>query len=328
LRCRLRTLEGMEPAAESAFVRRLRAGAFVVTGELSPPRGGDARRFRQRLAEVAGRVDAVNITDNPGASVHASALAGAAIALQEGVEPILQMVCRDRNRLALQSDLLGAWLLGVRAVLAMTGDPVSVGDHPAAKPVFDLDSFGLIRLIVRLRGGELDNGRSLPNPPRLLIGGAEAPFAGPPTATVDRLERKVEAGVEFVQTQFVWEAGRFADWMDEVRRRGLHRRVAILPGVGPIRSVATARWLARHLGQPVPEPLVARLAEAGTEAGADVGAAIAAELVRELRAIEGVAGVHLMPVGWPAGLLATIEAAGIFERHPARAALDAPPPGG
>jgi methylenetetrahydrofolate reductase (NADPH) len=314
--------------AASRFVCRLHAGAFLVTGELTPPRGGDASQFRRRLAEVRGLVDAVNLTDNPGASVHASPLAGAAIALQAGVEPILQLVCRDRNRLALQSDLLGAWLLGVRAVVAMTGDPVAVGRHPDAKPVFDLDSFGLIRLIARMRSGELDNGQPLPAPPRFTIGATEAPFAGPVAATVDRLERKVEAGVEFVQTQFVWEADRFAEWMTEVRRRGLHQRVRILPSVGVLRSAATARWLGDHLGQSVPSPIVSQLEAAGPAGGAQVGVALATSLIGRLRAIEGVGGVHLLPVGWPGGLRATVEAAGLADGTPAGGPLDTPRCGG
>ncbi|MCS6801317.1 MAG: methylenetetrahydrofolate reductase [Chloroflexota bacterium] len=315
----------MSAEVVSRFACRLKAGAFVVTGELSPPRSGDASLFRRRLAEARAVVDAVNITDNPGASVHASPLAGAAIALQEGVEPIVQLVCRDRNRLALQSDLIGAWLLGVRAVMAMTGDPVTAGDHPTAKAVFDLDSFGLIRLIARMRAGELDNGRPLPAPPRFVIGGAEAPFAGPISSTVDRLERKVEAGVEFIQTQFVWEADRFADWMAEVRRRGLHQRVAILPGVGVLRSAASARWLGDHLGQPVPPAIIGQLEAAGPTDGAQVGASIAAALINRLRAIEGVAGVHLLPVAWPAGLRAAVEAAGLLPTPSSSASLDTPP---
>lgn len=299
-----------------------------MTGELTPPRGGDAREFRQRLAEARGVVDAVNITDNPGASVHASPLAGAAIALQEGVEPIVQLVCRDRNRLALQSDLLGAWLLGVRAVVAMTGDPVAVGRHPDAKPVFDLDSFGLIRLMVRMRSGELENGQPLPDPPRFAIGATEAPFAGPVAATVDRLERKVEAGVEFVQTQFVWEADRFAEWMAEVRRRGLHQRARILPSVGILRSAASARWLGDHLGQPVPPPIVRQLDAVGPAGGGEVGVAIATSLIGRLRAIEGVGGVHLLPVAWPGGLRPTVEAAGLVAGAPGGGPLDTPRCGG
>jgi methylenetetrahydrofolate reductase (NADPH) len=142
------------------------------------------------------------------------------------------------------------------------------------------------------------------------------------------LERKIEAGVQFVQTQFIWDVGRFAEWMDEVRRRGLHHRVAILAGVGPLRSAATARWLGEHLGQPVPDPVIARLEEAGAAAAPEVGAAIAAELIGQVRAIEGVAGVHLIPVGWPAGLAATVEAAGLRSRSPIVPPLDTPPPRG
>ncbi|MCL6649544.1 MAG: methylenetetrahydrofolate reductase [Chloroflexi bacterium] len=306
------------------FARRLAAGQFVVTGELSPPRDADATTFLQRLADLRPVLDAVNLTDNPGAAVRASPLAAAALARSCGVEPILQLTCRDRNRLALQSEILGAALLGVPAILAMTGDPITTGDQPEARPVFELDSFGLIQLIVRLRRGELASGRRLAHPPRLLVGGAEAPFAGPIHTTVDRLERKVEAGAEFIQTQFIWEVDRFAEWLAEVRRRGLHQRVKILAGVGILHSARAARWLGDHLGQLVPAPVLAQLSAAASGTELQVGIASAASLISRLRELEGLAGVHLLPVGGTTGLRPTVERAGLLPRPPLPAPSPAP----
>ncbi len=290
------------------FRAKLQTGSFAVTAEASPPRDGQAGAFLRQLREIGALVDAVNITDNPGASIRASALAGAALALHEGIDPILQLTCRDRNRLALQSDLLGAWLLGVDAVLAMTGDPLSVGDNTDAKPVFDLDSIQLIAMARGMRDGRLANGTPLNHPPGFLIGGAESPLGGPPQQLAERLERKADAGIDFVQTQFVFVLEPFLAWLDEVKRRGLDKRVAIIAGVGLVRTFDRAIWLRDHLpGSNIPPELVAAFAGLDRAEGEALGLEHAAGMVRALRETKGIAGVHLMPIGWPSGVPRLLE---------------------
>src|SRR6516162_159393 len=216
---------------------RLASGSFAVTAEISPPRGASTTKITETAAQLKDWVDAVNVTDNQGSNVRLASWAGSLAVLQAGLEPVMQMTCRDRNRIALQSDLLGASALGIRNVLAMTGDHPKFGDHPEAKPVFDLDSVQLLWTLRHLRDqGVLLSGRALKPPPDCFLGAVENPFAPPAGFRADRLGKKVAAGAQFVQTQFVFDTATFGRWMAQVRDRGLHERCYILAGVGAVRS--------------------------------------------------------------------------------------------
>jgi methylenetetrahydrofolate reductase (NADPH) len=300
----------------SRLGRILRRGAFAVTTEIVPPRSADARELEAHARALVGYADGVNVTDNPRASVHMSAVAGAAVLARLAIEPILQMTVRDRNRLALTSDLLGAWSLGARAVLCLSGDPLSVGDHPDAAPVHDLTVLELVRLAAGLR----DDGRSFVGDPvdaapRYLVGVADAPLATP--YDPGRLEAKLDAGAEFVQTQIAYDLEALQAWADAVRARGILERAGVIVGVTPLRSARTARFMNEHLfGVTVPPGVIAALEDAGPEAEA-VGVEMAIDLIRGLRAIPGVGGVHLMGMGRDEVVRRVVEGAGLFPRPPA-----------
>ena len=222
----------------SGLRARLDSGAFAVTAEIGPPRGADPEALRRKVTPLAGWVDAINITDNAGAHVRMASWAGSLLAAEAGVEPVMQLTCRDRNRLALQSDLLAASAVGIPNVLLMTGDHPKFGDHPDAKPVFDLDSVQLLWAARMMRDeGRLLSGRSLSTRPAWLIGAVENPFAPPVGFRAARLAKKADAGAEFAQTQFVFDVPAFARWMAEVNDLGLGERCRILAGVGPVRSL-------------------------------------------------------------------------------------------
>jgi methylenetetrahydrofolate reductase (NADPH) len=299
--------------AESRLERLLHDGTFCVTAEVVPPRSADPAPVTEQAEALAGFADAVNVTDNPTAAVHMSPVAGAALVAAAGLEPILQLTCRDRNRLGLTSDLLGAWALGARNVLCMTGDPSGLGDHPDATPVFDLDVFGLIELAVRLREeGRLLSGQVLDPAPRYFVGAVEVPLVQ--GYDPSRLERKADAGADFVQTQIVYDADAMGEWAEGVRARGLLERLFVLVGVAPPRSPGTLRFMREHLpGVVVPDHLVARMEAAGQDAQAE-GVRVAVEVVEGLRRIEGIRGVHVMGIGHEAGVRRVIEAAGLLPR--------------
>jgi methylenetetrahydrofolate reductase (NADPH) len=242
-----------------------------------------------------------------------SALAGAACVARAGLEPTIQMTTRDRNRLALSAELLGGWALGARNILCLSGDPASVGDEPEASEVRDLDVLALIRLAVGLRDtGRLGSGREVAAPPRFFVGVADAPLADPYDA--GRLDAKLDAGADFVQTQIVYDVEGFASWADAARRRGVLERAFVLAGIAPLRSARAARFMNEHLpGVHVPDDLVRTLEEAGPEAAA-VGVRLAVEVVARLKAIPGIAGVHLMGLGHEESVRAVVEGAGLLPR--------------
>jgi methylenetetrahydrofolate reductase (NADPH) len=287
---------------------------FAVTTELSPPRGAGTDGLRKRARALRPWVDAANITDNQSAMVRMASWGGSLVVLAEGLEPVMQVQCRDRNRMALQSDLLAASALGIGNIVLMTGDKPEFGDHPDAPGVFDLNSATLLAAARTMRdGGRLLSGRELRPPPRWLVGAVEDPFA-PGAVGAERLAKKVEAGAEFVQTQFVFEVDRFAAWMTSVRDAGLAERCAILAGVGPIRSHATLARMQEIPGIHIPASLIRRL-EAVTDAQvAAESLAVAAEIIRELRDVPGVAGVHVMAVGMEGAVPELIERAGLGRR--------------
>jgi methylenetetrahydrofolate reductase (NADPH) len=294
---------------------RLTRGDLAVTAEIGPPRGADADAIRAKAAALRGWVDAVNITDNQGSHVRMSSWAGALVALGAGVEPVMQLTCRDRNRIALQSDLLSASALGIPNVLLLTGDHPRFGDHADAKAVFDLDSAQLLCTARTMRDEHrLLSGRTLDPAPDWLIGAVEDPFAASSGCPAARLGAKVAAGAEFVQTQYVLDVPAFARWMAGVRDLGLHERCHILAGVGPVRSPRALEHLRNLPGVRVPAELERRLRGVPEDRVADEGLALCAETIAAIREIPGVGGVHVMAPGFEHGIPGLLDQAGIPRR--------------
>ena len=303
----------MSLRSESRLERLLHEDVFCVTAEVVPPRSADPRVVTEQARGLVGYADAVNVTDNPTASAHMSAVAGAGLVAAAGVEPVMQLTTRDRNRLGLTSDLLGAWALGARNVLCLTGDPPHVGDHPEARGVYDLSVMELIRLADTLRReGRLLSGTEIEAPPRYFIGVADVPLT--PEYTFDRLEEKAEAGADFVQTQIVFDVETFESWAEKARGRGIFERMFVLAGVAVARGVKTARYIKDHIpGVMVPDRVIELLDEAGPEGEAE-GVRLAVEVVAKLKAIKGIAGVHVMGLGRMDPVRHVIEAAGLAPR--------------
>lgn len=290
-----------------------RPGRFAVTSEVVPPRSAGPRTVFLQARDLVGYADAVNVTDNPTATAHMSPLAGVAAVARAGLEPTLQLTVRDRNRLALTADLLGAWALGARNVLCLTGDPLSVGDHPEATAVVDLAVTDLVRLAAQLRAeGRLLSGAVIEEPPRFYVGVADSPLA--PNYDAGRLEAKIDAGASFVMTQITYDLDALMAWSEIVRTRGILERAAVLVGVAPIRGAEHARYLSEHLpGVTVPPELMAQLEQAGPDAEA-LGVADCVRIVDGLRETPGIAGVHVMGLGREAVVRRVIEEAGLLPR--------------
>ncbi|HIE53389.1 MAG TPA: methylenetetrahydrofolate reductase [Armatimonadetes bacterium] len=310
--------------AGSHLEKVLASGEFAVTAELGPPKSADVQVVVEKAQILAGYVDAVNITDNQTAIARMSSIAAAKLALEQGVEPVMQMVCRDRNRLALQSDILGAYALGIHNILCLTGDHQTFGNHPTAKNVFDLDSIQLVQLVRQMRdegkflcGEEIRNRKRDPIvAPRMFIGAAANPFADPLPYRVVRLAKKVKAGADFIQTQCIYDLARFKEWLDRVCERGLHEQVYILAGLTPLKSAGMARYMRDKVaGITVPDEIIKRM-EAAKEP-AEEGIQICVEQIAELREMEGIAGVHLMAIEWEQQVPTIVERAGLLPRpHP------------
>jgi methylenetetrahydrofolate reductase (NADPH) len=290
----------------------LDAGEFVVTGEVVPPRSGDPARVRAAARGLVGYVDAINVTDNPKASPHMSAVAGARFVAEAGAEPTVQLVSRDRNRLALTADLLGAWALGARNVLVLGGDPLAVGDHPDATTVLDLDTTEVVRLVRRIRDeGTTGAGAEIEDPPRYLIGVADVPLTEP--YDPGRLEAKLDAGAEVIWTQIAYDLDRLRAWAETARRRGTFERAKAIVGIVPLRSLGNARFLDGLTGVHVPRSAFDLLDAAGADAE-EVGMGFTVQVVQELRSIDGVAGVHLMGIGRDDLVRRIVEGAGLSPR--------------
>jgi len=306
----------------------LRAGHFAVTAELGPPQGADPEVIRRKARLLKGVADAVNITDNQTAIVRMSSIASAVLTIGEGLEPIVQMTCRDRNRLAIQADLLGAYALGARNLLCLTGDHQSFGNHPTAKNVHDLDSMQLIRMVKDMRDeGRFQCGDEIKGlVPRFFIGAAINPFADPFDFRPYRLAKKIAAGVDFIQTQIVLDIPRFREFMRRVVDMGLHEKVYILAGIGPLKSAGAARYMRDKVpGMMVRDEYVERMTaavkgipkeekKARREAWKQEGIRIAIEQIQEIREIEGVAGVHIMAIEWEEAVQPILEGAGLLPR--------------
>ena len=300
----------------SNLERVLESGQFAVTGELGPPRSADAEVIRKKAKILKGHVDAFNITDGQTAVVRMASWAAAIIGKEEGLEPIVQMTCRDRNRIALQMDVLGIAALGINNMLCLTGDHQKFGNHPAARGVYDLDSIQLVRMVKDMRDEKkFQCGDEMAVEPRLFIGAAENPFADPFEFRVTRLAKKVEAGADFIQTQIIYNVDKFAEWMKGVRDRGLHERVKILAGVAPIKSMGAARYMKTRVpGMDVPDSVIERLQGITKEQVSREGIKLCVDIINQVRQIEGVAGIHLMAIEWEEVVPEIVEAAGLLPR--------------
>ena len=278
----------------------LTAGHFAFTGEVGPPRGANTEPIRKKAAFLKGNVDMANMTDNQTAMVRMSSMAGSLILLEEGVEPNYQMVCRDRNRIAMQSDVLGAYAHGIRNILCLSGDHQQFGDHPNAKGVFDIDSVQLISVIKKMRDeGTFLGGDTLDGAPKMFIGAAANPFGQPFEWRVHRLAKKVAAGADFIQTQCVFNMERMREWVHQANDMGLTEKVYILPGVTPMKSVGMAKYMKNNVpGMDVPDWIIKRLQGVEKKQVADEGIKIACEQIAEFKETKGIAGVHLMPIEW------------------------------
>lgn len=314
----------------------LRSGAFAVTGEVGPPQSADAKVVREKAALLVGNCDAVNITDNQTAIVRMSSIGAGTLVLNQGLEPIIQMVCRDRNRLAMQSDLLGAYALGIRNLLCLSGDHQTFGNHPNSKNVYDLDSVQMIQMVAEMRDKHIFQcGDPIKGvEPRFFVGAAAAPFAGPVEYRPYRLAKKVQAGANFIQTQLIYDLDAFKVFMEKVRQLGLHEKTYILAGVGPLKSPAMAKYMKDSVpGILVPDALISRMTAAGkpwahigkdqltkedkkarAEAYKAEGIQICIELIQQLREIEGVAGAHIMAIEWEEAIKPIVDGAGLLPR--------------
>jgi methylenetetrahydrofolate reductase (NADPH) len=293
--------------------RLLREGHFVVCGEMSPPQGADKASILKKCGYFKGVVDAVNLTDNQTAIVRMSSVMSSVFALEGGVEPIMQMTCRDRNRLAQQSDVLGAYAAGVKNLLCLTGDYQSFGNHSDAKGVFDLDSVQLIKTVAGMNEGKFLSGDEMKEPPKMFIGGAANPFAEPFDLRIIRLGKKIAAGVHFIQTQPVFDFPRFDRWMQAVREEGYDEQVYILAGVMPVRSVKALEYMKESVpGMSIADEYITRMKNA--EDPKEEGVRICVETIKRLRETPGVKGVHIMPVMWESITPRIVEESGLLPR--------------
>ncbi|MBI4282627.1 MAG: methylenetetrahydrofolate reductase [Chloroflexi bacterium] len=299
--------------AGSNLEQALTEGRFVATGEVGPPKSTDAEVVRKKARLLKDHVVAANITDNPTSVVRMSSIACGLILLQEGLEPIVQMTCRDRNRMAIQADLLGASALGIKNMLCLTGDHPLLGNHPQSKPVFDLDSIQLTQMVKNMRDEKkFQSGEELNPEPRFFIGAVENPFANPLPFRAVRLAKKVKAGADFIQTQLIYNLPRFKEWMREARDRGVPEKAYIMAGIGPIRSANVARYMRDRVpGMDVPDEIVKRMEGVERNQARKEGIKISVEIIQQMREIPGVAGVHIMAMEWEEAVGEILEAAGL-----------------
>ncbi|MFY9942381.1 MAG: methylenetetrahydrofolate reductase [Desulfobacterales bacterium] len=285
---------------ESNLKQILDAGHFAFTGELGPPRGANVAAIKEKAKFLVGNVDSVNITDNQTAMVRMSSWGASLIAMQAGLEPNYQMVCRDRNRLAMQADILGAWAHGIRNMLCLSGDHQQFGDHPQSKGVFDIDSMQLIGMVRKMRDeGKFLSGSDIDDTPKMFIGAAANPFAEPFEWRVHRLAKKIQAGADFIQTQCIFNMGKMRRWVQQANDMGLTEKVYILAGVTPMKSLGMARYMKLKVpGMDVPDDIIDRLKGVDKKKQADEGIRIACEQIQEFKEMKGVAGVHLMAIEW------------------------------
>ena len=300
----------------SRLQKVLQAGHLAVTSECGPPRSADGKVVEEKARIVGPVVDAINITDNQTAVVRLCSLAACIRIKQMGLEPVLQMVTRDRNRIGIQSDILGAASFDIHNMLCLTGDHQSFGDHPKAANVFDLDSTQLIQTIKLMRDeGKLLSGVEMKERPKMFIGAAENPFADPFAIRVPRLAKKVAAGAQFIQTQCIYNMDKFKLWMQGIVDRGLHEKVYILAGLTPMKGVGMARYMkSRVPGMDVPDAIIKRLLSVPKEKQAEEGINICVEQIQELKEVKGVSGFHIMAIEWEDKVPEIVERGGLLPR--------------
>jgi len=298
------------------FRRVLDSGKFAVTAELGPPTNADAEIINKKAKILKGYIDAFNVTDGQTAVVRMSSWATCLIAQQQGLEPIVQMTTRDRNRIALQMDILGIAALGIKNILCLTGDHTSFGNHPRAKGVWDIDSIQLLRIVKNMRDQkQFDSGDTMDVFPKLLIGAAANPFAEPFEFRVPRLAKKTNEGADFIQTQCIFNIEKFTEWMKIVREKGLHTKTKILAGITPIKSIGAAKYMKNKVpGMDVPDSVIDRLEGVPKEDVPKEGVKIAVETIQKMQQIEGVSGVHLMAIEWEEIVPEIVKSAGLYPR--------------
>lgn len=298
---------------ESQLEKVLKEGRFAVTAECGPPKGSDVEILKEKGRSLLGVVDAVNVTDNQTAIVRMSSVAACSILKSIGHEPILQMVTRDRNRIALQSDIFGAYALGVRNILCLTGDHQTFGNQKQATGVFDLDSIQLLKTVKDMRDEEkIIGGESIQVAPKMFIGAAANPFADPLDWRVVRLAKKVNAGADFIQTQCIFNMDRFEKFMSQAIDMGLAEKTYILAGVTPFKSVGMAKYMAEKVaGMDIPDGLIKRMAGVPKDKQADEGIKIAVEFINRFREMKGISGIHLMAIEWEHKVPEILELAGL-----------------
>lgn len=306
----------MKEQPHSTLERILRAGHLAVTSECGPPRGSDPESITKKGELLKDYVDAINITDNQKSTTRLCSMAACIHLKLMGIEPVLQMVTRDRNRIALQSDILGAASFDINNILCLSGDHQSFGDCPEGQNVFDLDSMQLIQTVRHMRDeGKFLCGDAISRPPAMFVGAAANPFADPFKIRVPRLAKKVAAGAEFIQTQCIYNLDKFEKWMAGIRERGLHEKVYILAGLTPMKSVGMARFMKNRVpGQDVPDEIIDRLAGVPKEKQGEEGIKICLESIERLKEIEGVSGFHIMAIEWEEKVPEIVERAGLYPR--------------
>jgi methylenetetrahydrofolate reductase (NADPH) len=300
----------------SRFKQTLVQGKFAVSAEIGPPRGVNIEILRNKASMIKDYVDAVNVTDNQTAIVRMSSISACAHLVQMGLEPVMQMVTRDRNRIALQSDIMGAYSLGIRNILCLSGDHQSFGSQPGAMNVFDIDSIQLINTVKTMRDEGKDmSGFELNGAPQMFIGGAENPFADPFEYRVIRLAKKVAAGAQFIQTQCVYDVPRFKEWMRQAQDKGLTENVHILAGVTPLKSARMAKYMATKVsGIMIPDAIIKRLEATTKEKAPEEGIRICLETIQELRNIRGLSGIHIRAIEWEEKVPEIVRASGLYPR--------------
>lgn len=305
-----------ETKTPSKLEKILAAGHLAVTSECGPPRGTDAEAIKKKAEMIKDHVDAINITDNQTSVTRLCSLASCIHLKLMGLEPILQMVVRDRNRIGIQSDILGAASFDIHNILCLSGDHQSFGDNPQAQNVFDIDSIQLIQTVRKMRDeGKFLGGDDIGRPPKMFVGAAANPFADPFEIRVPRLAKKIAAGVEFIQTQCIYNLDKFEEWLKLARDRGLTDKVHILAGVTPFKTAGMAKYMKNRVpGMDVPDDVVKRMSGVPKEKQADEGINICVESIQRLKEIEGVRGFHIMAIEWEEKVPEIAERAGLYPR--------------
>ena len=301
---------------ESILEKVFASGKLAVTSECGPPRGAVPEKIIEKAKMLQGYVDAVNVTDNQTAMVRMCSFAACVFIKQLGMNPILQMVTRDRNRLAMQADILGSYSHGINTMLCLSGDHPHFGDHPMAANVHDIDSIQFLQMVKDMRdNGKFQGGDDILNPPKMFIGAAANPFADPFELRVARLAKKIKAGADFIQTQCIYNLDKFEQWMEGVRDRGLHEKVNIMAGITPMKTVGMAKYMKNRVpGMDVPDEIIKRMAGVPKEKQPEEGIKISIEAIDRLKTVEGVKGFHIMAIEWEQKVPEIVERAGLLPR--------------